>query len=92
MNPNENFTTQDYGLANWLAFNRTELLGAIEFPGETRKSFVFLNSPGIPSLVKEWEDPRSTDGVTCKRFFQAHSLIKKALKDSLDVSRLSDNK
>lgn len=84
--PNQNFTTADYGLANWLAFNRVELLGAIEYPGETRKSFVFSYSDKLQDLIDDWETPHSELAQICKRFFQAHTLIKKSLKESMSVT------
>ena len=85
----ENYTTKDYGLANWLVFNRITLIGTVEYPGDTRKAFVFLNSDRIPELVKEWGDPSSVPSHeparTCKKFFSAHSIIKKSLKESLSI-------
>lgn len=90
MPKNTNFTTQDYGLANWLVFNRVELLGTIEYPNDTRKTFVFSPSTRLDELVEDWGEP-TTLGVSenariCKKFFQAHSIVKKALKESLPIN------
>ena len=86
---NENYTTQDYGLANWLVYNKITLIGAVAYPNETRKSFVFIWSDSIPQLEEEWGPPFSVPNTelarTCKKFFAAHSIIKKALKESMDV-------
>lgn len=89
MATNDNFTTQDYGLANWLVFNRVTLLGAVEYPGDSRKNFIFLPSDRIAELIQAWGEPlslpTSEPARTCKRFFNAHSVIKRALKESLNV-------
>lgn len=88
----DEYSTQDYSLANWLVFKGVVLLGAIEYPGEVRKSFVFTSRPDVEQLVEEWYSPTKTDTKTCKKFFAAHSIIKKSLKDSMDVTRaLSDS-
>lgn len=85
-----NFTTEDYGLANWLVFNRVVLLGAVAYPNSPKKKFVFMDSQRLADLVKEWGLPTAMPSTepakTCKRFFIAHTVIKRALKDSLDVT------
>jgi len=96
MPKNTNYTTQDYGLANWLVFNRVILLGTVEYSGDTKKHFVFEETDSIPALIEEWGPlfslPNSEPARTCKKFFQAHSVVKKALRESLDVSSvMSDN-
>lgn len=93
MQSNE-YTTSDYGLANWLSFNGVELLGTVELPNETRKSFVFLNEDRLPDLITDWNNPVSEQAVICRRFFKAHTYIKRNLKESLnvsDIARPSDN-
>lgn len=93
MNQNE-YTTSDYGLANWLSFNGVELLGAVELPNETRKSFVFLNEDRLEDLIADWNTPVSQEAVVCRRFFKAHTYIKRNLRESLrvsDINRPSDN-
>lgn len=93
MNQNE-YSTSDYGLANWLAFNGVELLGTVELPKETRKSFVFLNEDRLVDLIADWNNPVSEQAEICKRFFKAHTYIKRNLKESLnvqDIARPSDN-
>lgn len=86
---NDNFTTTDYGLANWLVFNRIQLLGTVHYANDSKKSFVFLYSDRIPELEAQWgpplSNPETEPAKTCKKFFSAHSIIKKALKDSIDV-------
>lgn len=86
----EEYATQDYGLANWLAFNRVTLLGTVKYPNSTRKSFVFVWEERIPDLEQAWgkpfDTPETEPALTCKKFFQAHSLIKQALKESYDIS------
>lgn len=87
--PSNKFTTTDYGLANWLVFNRVELLGAVEIPPETRKSFVFTNQEDMDYLVQEWQAPTTDEAAICKAFFKAHTLIKKTLKESLNVQEFA---
>lgn len=79
------FTTTDYGLANWLVFNGIDLLGAVEYPPDTKKSFVFLASTELDDLVSDWETPTTELAQTCKSFFHAHREVKSALKESLNV-------
>lgn len=85
MPENTKYTTQDYGLAAWLVFNRVELLGAIEFPGETRKSFVFVQTDYMPGLIEEWESPLTEEAQAAKRFFKAVTIVKSALRESMSV-------
>lgn len=81
-----NYSTQDYGLANWLVFNGIELLGTVEFPGDTRKSFVFVTRYDVNRLVEEWQSPDTDEAAICKAFFKAHTIVKKNLKESLNVA------
>lgn len=87
------FSTSDYGLANWLVFNRVELLGAVELPNEYRKNFVFLYEDRILELAEEWGEPFSEPDTeparTCKKFFRAHAYIKKNLRESIRVSDIA---
>lgn len=92
------YTTSDYGLANWLVFNGVELLGAIELPNDTRKNFVFLYEDRIPELVEAWggpfSEPDTEPARTCKHFFKSHMYIKKNLRESIrvtDIARPSSN-
>lgn len=79
------YTTQDYALANWLVFSGLEMIGSVQYPGNTRKSFVFIDSDNLQELVEEWLVPTQEDTKICKAFFKAHTVIKKALKESMDV-------
>lgn len=86
------YKTQDYSLANWLVFNGVEFIGAVEYPPDTRKSFVFKHTADVEYLVEQWGPPRSLPTVepalTCKKFFFAHTEIKKALKESLNANEV----
>lgn len=88
------YPTSDYGLANWLVFNGVELLGTVELPNETRKSFVFLSDDRVEDLINDWNRPVSEQADICRRFFKAHTYIKRNLRESLrvsDVARPSNN-
>lgn len=88
MHQMRNYSTQDYSLANWLVFNGVELLGTVEYPGDTRKSFVFVSQPKLADYIEDWTEGHSETRDICKRFFQAHTIIKKALKESLSVDEV----
>lgn len=81
----ENYSTQDYGLANWLLFNGLEFLGCVQYPGDSRKSFVFINEDSVSELTDEWKHPQTETGRLGKGFFRAHTAIKRALKESFDA-------
>lgn len=83
---NENYVTDDYGLANWLVYNKVTLLGAVAYPNEQRKKFVFLPTSNIDELLIEWQTPTTDVANICKRFFTSHTVIKKALKESMDIA------
>lgn len=89
----QNYATQDYGLANWLVFNRVVLLGCVKYPGESRLSFVFQSHPDLDFLIEDWGQPHDAGGTdsakTAKRFFKAHTIIKSALKEPLNVEDLA---
>lgn len=81
-------TTSDYGLANWLDFNGLLFLGTYELPNEPRKSFVFQTDPNeAMALIEEWVAADSMEADICRRFFKSHSAIKRALKESYRVSK-----
>lgn len=86
------YKTQDYALANWLVFNGVEFLGAVEYPPDTRKSFVFNYTANLDELVEQWGPPRSMPQTepaqTCKKFFFAHTTVKNALKESLNAAEV----
>lgn len=94
------YSTDDYSLANWLVFNGVEFLGAVEYPQahnhreedcrhpSHRKRFAFLGDEKLEYFINEWSFPSKDETKICKAFFRAHSIIKKALKDSLDASKI----
>lgn len=82
----QDYKTTDYGLAMWLVYRRVTLLGTVVFSNETYKTFVFLKNDSTEDYVEEWESSHKEEVTICRRFFMAHNLIKKALKEPVSVS------
>jgi hypothetical protein len=81
----QKYTTEDYGLANWLLFKGVEFLGAVAYPDNPRKSFFFIKPDNLEELTDEWFNPTTEEAKICKKFFKAHTIIKKELRDSYDA-------
>lgn len=81
----EEFKTEDYGLASWLVFCRVTLLGAVQIKNNPRKKFYFLYVDSIPKHVEEWNSGVSDEIITCRKFFKALNTVKHALRESIDV-------